>query len=102
MLSNEKSTFDITAEMTRQYKAMQENLMGKIGVLEGEIHKLKDELGEADRRTTARVCGMRPHTRAKSRSRLARSIATRSGCEGAAGRHDEGEGRGHCPQRRGD
>jgi hypothetical protein len=25
----------------------QENLMGKIGVLEGEIHKLKDELGEA-------------------------------------------------------
>jgi len=45
MLSNEKATFDITAEMTRQYKAMQENLMGKIGVLEGEIHKLKDELG---------------------------------------------------------
>lgn len=45
MLTNERNTFDITAEMTRQYKAMQENLMGKIGNLESEIHRLKDELG---------------------------------------------------------
>lgn len=47
MLANEKNTFDITAEMTRQYKAMQENLMGKIGVLETEIHRLKDDLAAA-------------------------------------------------------
>jgi hypothetical protein len=49
MLTNERNTFDITAEMTRQYKAMQENLMGKIGNLESEIHRLKDELGTRTR-----------------------------------------------------
>lgn len=45
MTTNERSTFDITAEMTRQYKAMQENLLQKITGLEAEIHRLKDELG---------------------------------------------------------
>ena len=44
MTTNERSTFDITAEMTRQYKAMQENLLQKITGLEAEIHRLKDEL----------------------------------------------------------
>jgi hypothetical protein len=46
MVSNEKSTLDITAEMTRQYKAMQENLMAKITSLESDIHRLRDDLGE--------------------------------------------------------
>lgn len=46
MTTNERTTFDITAEMTRQYKAMQENLMGKVGLLEAEVHRLKDELGQ--------------------------------------------------------
>jgi hypothetical protein len=54
MTSNERSTFDITAEMTRQYKAMQENLLQKITGLEAEIHRLKDELGACRRRFCCR------------------------------------------------
>ena len=46
MLNNEKNTFDITAEMSRQFKGMQESLMAKINLLEHDIHKLKDDLGE--------------------------------------------------------
>ena len=39
------NTFDITADMTRQYKAMQEELLGKINDLQNTINSLKDELG---------------------------------------------------------
>ncbi len=46
MVSHEKNTFDITAEMSRQYKAMQESLQTKISGLEGEIHRLRDDLSE--------------------------------------------------------
>lgn len=38
------NTFDITADMTRQYKAMQEELLGKINELQNTINALKDEL----------------------------------------------------------
>lgn len=46
MVSHEKNTFDITAEMSRQYKAMQESLQTKITGLEAEIHRLRDDLSE--------------------------------------------------------
>jgi hypothetical protein len=46
MVADEKSTFDITAEMGRQYKAMQESMLGKITSLEHNILSLKDELGK--------------------------------------------------------
>lgn len=41
----QETTFDITADMTRQYKAMQEELLGKINVLQNTINSLKDDLG---------------------------------------------------------
>ena len=40
--------FDLTRDMTRQYKDMQEELLHKINLLEGTIQELKDEL-ETDR-----------------------------------------------------
>ena len=46
MAGSERSTFDITAEMTRQYKAMQENLMARVTGLEDAAHRLQDDLGE--------------------------------------------------------
>ena len=46
MVADEKSTFDITAEMGRQYKAMQESMLGKITSLEQNILSLKDDLGK--------------------------------------------------------
>ena len=45
-LADETATFGITAEMGRQYKAMQEGLLEKIGALEANIGRLKGELGE--------------------------------------------------------
>jgi hypothetical protein len=44
----QENTFDITADMTRQYKAMQEELLGKINDLQNTINDLKDELGAFD------------------------------------------------------
>uniref|UniRef100_A0A7S1CEK7 Dynein regulatory complex protein 12 n=1 Tax=Bicosoecida sp. CB-2014 TaxID=1486930 RepID=A0A7S1CEK7_9STRA len=41
------STFEITADMTRQYKAMQEELLGRINSLENTINDLKDKLEES-------------------------------------------------------
>lgn len=43
----QETTFDITADMTRQYKAMQEELLGKINDLQTTINSLKDDLGAA-------------------------------------------------------
>lgn len=40
-------TFEITADMTRQYKAMQEELLGRINQLESTINDLKDKLEES-------------------------------------------------------
>ena len=40
-----QNTLDITLEMTRQYKAMQEELIDKITGLERTIEDLKDKLG---------------------------------------------------------
>lgn len=42
-----EDTYSITAEMTRQYKAMEERFMEDINRLEGEISTLRDELAEA-------------------------------------------------------
>ena len=36
--------------MTRQYKAMQEELLGKINELQNTINSLKDELGQCRRK----------------------------------------------------
>eukprot|EP00164_Ancoracysta_twista_P003897 GFYU01005224.1.p1 GENE.GFYU01005224.1~~GFYU01005224.1.p1 ORF type:complete len:198 (+),score=86.75 GFYU01005224.1:213-806(+) len=45
LFDNERSTtFDITSDMTRQYKAMQEELLGRINVLENTIAELTDQL----------------------------------------------------------
>jgi hypothetical protein len=44
--SEQKTTFEITADMTRQYKGMQEELLGKVNLLENTIAELKDELGK--------------------------------------------------------
>ena len=41
-----KDTFAITADMTRQYKAMQEELLKRLNVLENTIQEQKDQLGE--------------------------------------------------------
>lgn len=38
-------TFAITADMTRQYKAMQEELLKRLNVLENTIQEQKDQLG---------------------------------------------------------
>ena len=40
------ATFEITADMTRQYKSMQEELLGKINILENTIVEMKDKLEE--------------------------------------------------------
>lgn len=53
MAGSERSTFDITAEMTRQYKAMQENLMARVTGLEDAAHRLQDDLGAS---RGARAC----------------------------------------------
>lgn len=47
MLAHERSTFDITSEMKRQYAAMQEGLMAKVTALEGDMHRLRDDLAIA-------------------------------------------------------
>jgi uncharacterized protein YhaN len=41
-------TFEITQDMTRQYKAMQEELLARINKLEETIQDLNDRLAEAD------------------------------------------------------
>ncbi|GMI58456.1 hypothetical protein ScalyP_jg2307 [Parmales sp. scaly parma] len=51
---NVQDTDDITKDMTRQYKSMQEELMNKINLLEGTIHELQDEL-ESDRSSFQRT-----------------------------------------------
>ena len=42
-----QDTFAITADMTRQYKAMQEELLRRINILENTIQEQKDQLGTA-------------------------------------------------------
>ena len=46
-MPTQAATFDITADMTRQYKAMQEELLGKINELQNTVNDLKDELADA-------------------------------------------------------
>jgi len=41
-------TFAITADMTRQYKAMERKFLDDITKLEDRIRALEDELGKAD------------------------------------------------------
>jgi len=43
-----KMTFEITQDMTRQYKSMQEELLGRINKLEETIQDLNDRLAESD------------------------------------------------------
>lgn len=45
MSSREKTTFDITAEMSRQFKSMQDGLNGKVVALEAEIKRLREDVG---------------------------------------------------------
>lgn len=45
-----KLTFDVTQDMTRQYKGMQEELLARINKLEETVQKLTDQLSEADYR----------------------------------------------------
>jgi len=40
----EDAKLDITKDMTRQYKSMQQNLMGQINKAHESIHKLREEL----------------------------------------------------------
>jgi hypothetical protein len=40
-----QDTLAITADMTRQYKAMQEELLKRLNVLENTIQEQKDQLG---------------------------------------------------------
>ena len=47
-------TFSITADMTRQYKAMQEDLLKRISTLENTIQELRDELGACVPRSPSR------------------------------------------------
>ena len=43
-----KSTFEITQDMTRQYKGMQEELLSRINTLEETVQQLNDQLADAD------------------------------------------------------
>jgi myosin heavy subunit len=44
----QKLTFEIRQDMTRQYKGMQEELLSRINSLEDTIQQLNDQLAEAD------------------------------------------------------
>ncbi|GBG30394.1 Coiled-coil domain-containing protein 153 [Hondaea fermentalgiana] len=44
----QKQTFQITADMTRQYKSMQEELLTRINILENTINELNDKLEQAN------------------------------------------------------
>eukprot|EP01036_Dinobryon_divergens_P053855 gene53855-71969_t len=44
----QKQTFEITQDMTRQYKGMQEDLLSRINKLEETIQDLNDQLAEGD------------------------------------------------------
>ena len=50
-----QTTFAITADMTRQYKSMQEELMRRINTLESTIMEQKDQLELARQSARARV-----------------------------------------------
>ena len=41
----QQGTFDITQDMTRQYKGMQEELLNRVNTLENTITELRDQLG---------------------------------------------------------
>lgn len=41
-------TFQLTQDMTRQYKGMQEELLGRINTLEETVQELRDNLSDAD------------------------------------------------------
>mmetsp|Transcript_33388 Transcript_33388/g.56052 ORF Transcript_33388/g.56052 Transcript_33388/m.56052 type:complete len:194 (+) Transcript_33388:42-623(+) len=56
----QRQTFEITQDMTRQYKGMQEELLTKINKLEETIQDLNDRLAEADVRQ-ARVMKDKNH-----------------------------------------
>eukprot|EP01033_Poteriospumella_lacustris_P000108 gene107-70_t len=45
-----RQTYEITQDMTRQYKGMQEELLSRINALEKTIETLNDRLAEADLR----------------------------------------------------
>ena len=42
-----EEVFDVAADMTRQYKGMQEELLGRINMLEGRINEQNDQLERA-------------------------------------------------------
>ena len=43
-----KATFEITQDMTRQYKGMQEELLSRINTLEETVQSLNDQLADSD------------------------------------------------------
>ena len=46
----QKQTFEITQDMTRQYKGMQEELLARINKLEETVQQLHDQLSDSDTR----------------------------------------------------
>jgi chromosome segregation ATPase len=46
----QKQTFEITQDMTRQYKGMQEELLSRINKLEETVQQLHDQLSDSDAR----------------------------------------------------
>jgi hypothetical protein len=44
--SEQQGTFEITQDMTRQYKGMQEELLNRVNTLENTITELRDQLGK--------------------------------------------------------
>jgi chromosome segregation ATPase len=46
----QKQTFEITQDMTRQYKGMQEELLSRINKLEETVQQLHDQLSDSDSR----------------------------------------------------
>lgn len=46
----QRQTFEITQDMTRQYKGMQEELLSRINKLEETVQQLHDQLSDSDTR----------------------------------------------------
>jgi hypothetical protein len=45
IVNEKQAKLEITADMTRQYKSMQEDLLTRVAMLEGQVEQLKLDLG---------------------------------------------------------
>lgn len=91
-------THEITRDMTRQYKDMQETLVSKINLLEGTIQELKDEVRRSEKGAAARIQGLHPFNFLLL---LLRLLAARDG-PGHVPTEAAGQGPGHFGPRGGD